>query len=130
MRGNLIWRKSVNAVMLSVTGVFTVLAVSSLFLILGYLVYYGGRSLDWNFFTKLPLPPGEIGGGILECVKASTTLLLRPCRNRARARQEAFAPRRDSPWRGDFHQRQELQERCVAHLGKRELLGHQIGLAG
>ena len=75
MRGNLMWRKSVNAVMLSVTAVFTVLAVSSLFLILGYLVYYGGRSLDWNFFTKLPLPPGEIGGGMANAIVGSLEIV-------------------------------------------------------
>src|ERR1035437_4468173 len=75
MRGNLIWRKSVNAVMLSVTGVFTVLAISALFLILGYLVYYGGRSLDWNFFTKLPLPPGEIGGGMANAIVGTVEIV-------------------------------------------------------
>jgi phosphate transport system permease protein len=75
MGGNLIWRKSVNAVMLSVTGVFTALAVSTLFLILGYLVYYGGRSLDWNFFTKLPFPPGEIGGGMANAIVGSLEIV-------------------------------------------------------
>jgi phosphate transport system permease protein len=54
--------------MLTLTGVFTIVTVSILFLILGYLVYYGGRSLDWNFFTKLPLPPGEIGGGMANAI--------------------------------------------------------------
>jgi len=75
MRGNLIWRKSVNAVMLSVTAIFTVLTVSTLFLILGYLVYYGGRSLDWNFFTKLPLPPGETGGGMANAIVGSIEIV-------------------------------------------------------
>ena len=75
MHGNLMWRKSVNAVMLSVTALFTVLAVSSLFLILGYLIYYGGRSLDWNFFTKLPLPPGDIGGGMANAIVGSVEIV-------------------------------------------------------
>jgi phosphate transport system permease protein len=75
MHGNIIWRKSVNAVMLTVTGVFTVLAVCTLFVILGYLVYYGGRSLDWNFFTKLPLPPGEIGGGMANAIVGSLEIV-------------------------------------------------------
>ena len=48
-------------VMLTLTGVCTVLTVSVLFLILGYLVYNGGKSLDWNFFTKLPLAAGRTG---------------------------------------------------------------------
>jgi phosphate transport system permease protein len=64
----LTWRKAVNNLMLTLTGVFTIVTVSILFLILGYLVYYGGRSLDWNFFTRLPLPPGEIGGGMANAI--------------------------------------------------------------
>jgi phosphate transport system permease protein len=64
----LTWRKTVNNVMLTLTGVFTVVTVSILFVILGCLIYNGGRSLDWNFFTKLPLPPGEIGGGMANAI--------------------------------------------------------------
>ena len=71
MSRRLMWRESVNSVMLTLTGVFTVLTVSTLFLILGYLVYNGGRSLDWNFFTKLPLPPGEVGGGMANAIVGS-----------------------------------------------------------
>jgi phosphate transport system permease protein len=69
------WRKSVNAVMLTLTGVFTLFTVSILFLILGYLVYYGSRSLDWNFFTKLPLPPGEGGGGLANAILGSLEIV-------------------------------------------------------
>jgi len=75
MTGNLMWRKSVNAVMLSLTGAFTVLTVSSLFVILGYLVYDGGRSLNWSFFTKLPLPPGEVGGGMANAIVGSIEIV-------------------------------------------------------
>ena len=67
----LLWRKTVNAVMLTLTGVFTVLTVSALFLILGLLIYNGASSLDWNFFTKLPLPPGELGGGMANAIVGS-----------------------------------------------------------
>ena len=75
MMNRLMWRKTVNAVMLSLTGIFTVLTVAILFLILGYLVYYGGRSLDWNFFTKLPLPPGEVGGGMANAIVGSIEIV-------------------------------------------------------
>jgi phosphate transport system permease protein len=75
MSKRLMWRKSVNAVMLTFTGVFTVLTVSILFLILGYLLYYGGRSLDWNFFTKLPLPPGEDGGGLANAILGTVEIV-------------------------------------------------------
>lgn len=75
MINRLRWRKSVNWVMLTLTGVSTVLTVSILFLILGYLIYYGGRSLDWNFFTKLPLPPGELGGGMANAIVGSIEIV-------------------------------------------------------
>jgi phosphate transport system permease protein len=68
MNMRLLWRKSVNAVMLTLTGLFTVLTVSVLFLILGLLVYKGASSLSWNFFTKLPLPAGEDGGGMANAI--------------------------------------------------------------
>jgi len=70
------WRKSINNLMLSVTGVFTVLTVSVLFLILGYLIFYGARSLDWNFFTKLPLSPGETGGGLANAIVGSIEIII------------------------------------------------------
>jgi phosphate transport system permease protein len=69
-------RKAVNAVMLGLTGVFTVLAVMVLFFILGYLLIQGGASLSWNFFTKLPLPVGEMGGGVANALIGSAKVLL------------------------------------------------------
>jgi phosphate transport system permease protein len=71
----LAYRKVVNAVMLTATGVCTVITVSSLFVILGYLVYNGGKSLDWNFFTKLPAPPGELGGGMANAIVGSAVMV-------------------------------------------------------
>ena len=71
----LTWRKTVKNVMLTLTGVFTVVTVSILFVILGCLVYNGGRSLDWNFFTKLPLPPGEIGGGMANAIVGTVEIV-------------------------------------------------------
>lgn len=69
------WRKIVNSVMLSLTGLFTVLAVSTLFVVLGYLVYNGASSLDWNFFTKLPLPTGETGGGMANAIVGTAQIV-------------------------------------------------------
>lgn len=70
------WRKSVNAVMLSVTGISALVAVSVLFFILGYLVWHGARALNWDFFTKLPKPVGETGGGMANAIVGSAKLLL------------------------------------------------------
>jgi phosphate transport system permease protein len=72
----LIWRKSLNAVMLTLTGVAAFAVVSILFMILGYLLYNGGKSLNWDFFTKLPKPVGESGGGMANAIVGSMKLLL------------------------------------------------------
>lgn len=71
-----VWRKSVNVIMLSFTGACTLVAVSVLFFILGYLVWHGGKDLSWDFFTKLPVPVGESGGGVANAIVGSAKLLL------------------------------------------------------
>jgi phosphate transport system permease protein len=76
MTRRLRWRKFVSAFMLSMTGVCAVVAVSVLFLILGYLIVHGGASLSWNFFTKLPAPVGEPGGGMANAIVGSAKLLM------------------------------------------------------
>jgi phosphate transport system permease protein len=70
------WRKFVSGFMLTMTGVCAFVAVFVLFLILGYLVYNGGTSINWNFFTKLPAPVGETGGGMANAIVGSGKLLL------------------------------------------------------
>lgn len=45
-------------------GVAVVVAVLPLLLILGTLVVKGASSLDWAFFTQIPAPAGETGGGV------------------------------------------------------------------
>jgi phosphate transport system permease protein len=76
MSGRLRWRKLVSGFMLTMTGVCAVTAVAVLFLILGYLVYNGGTSINWAFFTKLPTPVGETGGGMANAIVGSGKLLL------------------------------------------------------
>jgi phosphate transport system permease protein len=62
--------------MLSLTGVCVLITVSVLFFILGYLLYNGGKDLSWNFFTHLPAPVGEVGGGMANAIVGSLKLLL------------------------------------------------------
>ena len=70
-------RKVVNAVMLTVSGLCTLLAVAVLFYILGYLLVHGGKSLSLNFFTKLPSPFGSTGdGGMANAIIGSGKVLL------------------------------------------------------
>jgi phosphate transport system permease protein len=76
MNLRLVWRKSLNVFMLSLTGLCALLTVSILFFILGYLVWNGGKDLSWNFFTKLPVPVGETGGGMANAILGSLKLLL------------------------------------------------------
>jgi phosphate transport system permease protein len=71
----LAWRRAVNGIMLSLTGVCAVLTVSTLFVILGYLLYNGGKSLDWNFFVKLPASIGETGGGMANAIVGSIEIV-------------------------------------------------------
>ncbi len=69
-------RNLLNNVMLALTGVCTFLTVAVLFVILGFLLWNGFRSLDWNFFTKLPLSPGETGGGLANAIVGSGITIL------------------------------------------------------
>lgn len=66
----------VNYTMFAVTGLCTVIALGILFFILGYLVYNGGKSLSLSFFTNLPAPVGEIGGGMANAIVGSGKVLL------------------------------------------------------
>jgi len=75
-RVKLIWRKSLNVVMLTLTGVAAFGVVAVLFLILGYFIWNGGTSLNLDFFTKLPRPEGETGGGVANAIVGSLKLLL------------------------------------------------------
>ena len=76
MGARLRWRKFVSNFMLTMTGVCAFVSVIVLFLILGYLVFNGGTSVSWNFFTKLPTPVGETGGGMANAIVGSAKLLL------------------------------------------------------
>ena len=69
-------RRTTNAVMLTLSGLCALLVVSVLFFILGYLLWNGATSLSWNFFTKLPKPIGETGGGMANAIVGSGKILL------------------------------------------------------
>jgi phosphate transport system permease protein len=72
----MIWRKTLNYVMLTLTGVAAFGVVSILFFILGYLIWNGGKSLSLSFFTQLPKPVGESGGGMANAILGSLKLLM------------------------------------------------------
>jgi phosphate transport system permease protein len=76
MSARLRWRKFVSNFMLTMTGICAVVSVAILFLILGYLLVNGGKSINWAFFTQLPRPVGEVGGGMVNAIVGSAKLLL------------------------------------------------------
>jgi len=69
-------RRLTNGLMLSLTGVCTVVVIGILFFILGYITYNGISALDWDFFTQLPKPVGETGGGMANAIVGTLKLLL------------------------------------------------------
>lgn len=70
-----LYRKTVNNFMLTLTGLCALLTVSTLFVILAYLVYNGAASVNLDFFTKLPLSPGEMGGGMANAILGSAEIV-------------------------------------------------------
>lgn len=70
------YRKLVNWIMFTLTGLCALATVSVLFFILGYLLWYGSRSLSWSFLTHLPTPAGEAGGGMANAILGTGKLLL------------------------------------------------------
>jgi phosphate transport system permease protein len=69
-------RKTTNLVMLSLTGLATVLALIPLFWIVGYVIYRGAPSLNWAFFSQLPRPVGMEGGGVLHAIQGTLIVTL------------------------------------------------------
>jgi phosphate transport system permease protein len=53
----------------------TVLVVAPLVAIFVYLIYKGAGALNIDFFTQIPKPPGEVGGGMANAILGSAILL-------------------------------------------------------
>ncbi len=53
----------------------TLLVIAPLAAIFGYLVYKGASSLNLAFFTQIPKPEGEVGGGMANAIVGSAVLL-------------------------------------------------------
>ncbi len=53
----------------------TLLVVAPLVAIFSYLVFKGASSLNLAFFTQMPKPPGEVGGGMANAILGSAILL-------------------------------------------------------
>ncbi len=70
------WRRFLDYGVTGVAVLSTVAVMVPLVAILGYLVYKGASSLNLNFFTKIPAPVGDPGGGMANAIVGSMLVLL------------------------------------------------------
>jgi phosphate transport system permease protein len=75
MRLSQLRRRSVNHLVTVLAIVSTILVIAPLLAILGYLIYKGASSLNWAFFTQIPKPVGEEGGGMANSIAGSAVIL-------------------------------------------------------
>ncbi|MCC6931350.1 MAG: phosphate ABC transporter permease PstA [Gemmatimonadaceae bacterium] len=68
-------RRATNAVMLGVMNVAALVAVLPLVFILWHLAREGASSLSADFFTRMPKPVGEAGGGMANAIAGTLVLL-------------------------------------------------------
>ncbi|HEX9047686.1 MAG TPA: phosphate ABC transporter permease PstA [Verrucomicrobiae bacterium] len=69
------WRNAKNIVMQTLTFVCAVLVILPLLLVFFHLVAQGASSINWAFFTQLPKPVGEIGGGMANAIVGTFLLI-------------------------------------------------------
>lgn len=69
-------RKLTNWVALGAIVAATVIVILPLFVIMGTVIYHGIAGLNWAFFTQMPKPPGEAGGGMANALIGSGMILL------------------------------------------------------
>jgi phosphate transport system permease protein len=62
------YRKLKSDLMMGVTVGATIITLIPLFLVLGYLLTKGASSVNWAFFTHMPTPVGEKGGGMANAI--------------------------------------------------------------
>jgi phosphate transport system permease protein len=69
-------RRIVDVVMVSLCFVAVLVAVAPLASVLGYVAIQGASALNWAFFTQVPGPLGEPGGGMANALVGTLILIL------------------------------------------------------
>lgn len=69
------WRKFKSAFVSGLCLLCAVIVITPLALVFGYLVVKGAGSINLDFFTKLPVPHGEVGGGVAQAIVGSFILI-------------------------------------------------------
>lgn len=62
------WRRVRSGLMVGLVGLSVAVALLPLVLILANLVVKGASSLNWDFFTRMPAPTGQEGGGVAHAI--------------------------------------------------------------
>lgn len=75
-RSNGMRRSFMDAFVVGLATLATLLVIAPLVAILGYLLYKGASSLNLAFFTHIPAPVGEPGGGMANSIVGSGIVLL------------------------------------------------------
>src|ERR1051326_8926416 len=69
-------RKVIDKIIFSLCALSTLLVLAVLFIILAYIFLNGVTSINLNFFTQLPKPVGEQGGGMANAILGSAIMVL------------------------------------------------------
>jgi phosphate transport system permease protein len=64
-------RKVTNRIMLTITGLLTIMALVPLVWIIAYVLYRGAQYISLDFFTQMPRPLGVPGGGVLHAIEGT-----------------------------------------------------------
>ena len=75
MSANYLSRKFKNALMCSLLAAAAAIALIPLFSVFGYVVSQGMPAVNWSFFTELPKPVGEAGGGMANALVGTLILI-------------------------------------------------------
>ncbi len=70
-----LWRKAKSDLMMGITVAATAVTLLPLFIILAYLAAKGASSLNLAFFTHMPAPVGEKGGGMANAIVGTLELI-------------------------------------------------------
>jgi phosphate transport system permease protein len=68
-------RKILSGFVAALCGTAVVLALIPLFFVFAYVLQKGFSSLSWSFFTQMPKPVGEAGGGMANAIVGSLILI-------------------------------------------------------
>ena len=68
-------RKLFSGFVVFLCGAAVVLALVPLFFVFFYVIQRGFSSLSWDFFTKMPKPVGESGGGMANAIVGTLILI-------------------------------------------------------